>query len=180
MKNIDVMWWVGSVERSRNYPQTVGFSSLEDEHQFKMWHPEAPTENRKQLQERFDEREKIEWEWRDLEAEKKELVEKWDGLQKRLLEVERRPAYSKEEQEKKQEEIRRINEEIRKVNEEIMKVKEEIKMKKEEFYRARDKVEEAKELVIEDEHKQNQFEDEQYRKEKEAKANEKIELLMSA
>jgi hypothetical protein len=61
-----------------------------------------------------------------------------------------------------------------------MKVKEVIKMKKEEFYRARDKVEETKELVKEDERRQNQFDDEQYRKEKEAKANEQIEWLMSA
>ena len=175
MTNLNTMWWIGSAERSRNYPQLTRFSSLEDEQQFKNWHDPMPTENRKQLQENFDERAKIEEELHGLKEEKRKLVAKGDELQKRLLELERSPASSPEEDVKKQEEINSIKEEIRKVNEEIMKIKEEMKMKEQELYKSIDKVEEAKKLVIEDEHTQNQLDDEIYRSWKE----EKLEFLMS-
>ena len=139
-----------------------------------------PTENWKQLQECFDERLKLEEEVRELKKEKRKWVAKGDVLQKRLIEVQKRPVSSPEDEMKKQEEIRSIREEIAKVNEEIKRVRKEIKMKKQEFYRAMDRVEKAKKLVIEEEHTQNQLDDEQFRIEKGKKVEEKIELLMAA
>ena len=134
-----------------------------------------PTENGKLLQERFDERTKIENEKFILKEDERKLVDKFDDLNHNLSEVQKRPTSTPEEEQGKQAEMEAIQKEIEKVAQELMKVREEIEQKEEEIDRANEKINEQIEVVIKDEHKLAQQEQEL---EKERKSD-KIELLMA-
>ena len=174
MGNPNVTRWIGSVERLKLQQQS-GRPFHQDEKQFYLFHPPMPTENWKQLQQYFDERTLIEDEKIRLKEDERKLVEKYDGLRRNLAEVQKRPAFTLEEEQKKQEEMAAIQREIEKVAEELIKVREKIEDKEKELDRANEKINEQIEVVIEDEHKLAQQEQE-LEKEKNDK---KVEDLMA-
>ena len=171
MTNLNV---IGSVERFKLQNQSER-PFYQDEQQFYLFHPPMPTENGKMLQERFDERTKIEKEMISLKEEERKLVDKFDDLNAELRKVAEKPANSPEEQMAKDAEIASIQEEINKVAEELVKVREKIKEKEKEIDKANEKINEMIEIVIEDEHKLNQ---QQQEIEKE-KNNKKVDELIN-
>lgn len=174
MTNPNVIRWIGSVERLKLQQQSER-PFHQDEKQFYLFHPPMPTENWRQLQQYFDERTEIENEKIRLKEDERKLVDKYDGLRRNLVEVQKRPATTPEEEQEKQAEMDTIKREIEKVEEELIKVKEKIEEKEKEIDRANEKINEMIEVVIEDEHKLAQQEQE-LEKEKNDK---KVEDLIS-
>ena len=173
MTNLNVIGWV---ERFKFKNQSER-PFYQDEQQFYLFHPPMPTENWKQLQEYFDERTLIEDEKIRLKEDERKLVEKYDGLRRNLAEVQKRPATTPEEEQKKQEEMAAIQREIEKVAEELIKVREKIEDKEKGLDRANEKINEQIEIVIEDEHKLAQQEQELEKEKNDKKVEDLINQL---
>ena len=174
MTNPNVIRWIGSAERLKFKNQSER-PFRQDEQQFYRFHPPMPTENWKQLQHYFDERTELENEKIKLKEDERKLVDKFDDLSRTLQEIQKKPAATPEEEEKKEAEMNSIREQIQKLEEELMKVREKIDEKEKEIDRTNEKINEMIEIVIEDEHKLNQ---EQQEIEKE-KNDKNVELLMN-
>ena len=171
MTNLNVIGWVERLKFQNQSERPFH----QNEQQFYLFHPPMPTENGKQLQEYFDERTKLEKERFSLVEEERKLVDKFDGLNQSLQEVQRKPATTPEEQKKKEEEMNSIREQIQKLAEELVKVRENIEEKEREIDRANEKINEMSQIVIEDEHRVVQ---QQQELEKE-KNDKKVENLMA-
>ena len=173
MTNPNVIWWIGSVERfNRSHSERPFY---QDEQQFYLFHPPMPTENGKQLQHYFDERSEVEKEKFSLREDERKLVDKFDNLNRNLMEVKNREVSTIEEAIAKEEQIKAIQEQIQKVIEDITKIKEEIENKEKEIDMINEKINEMIEIVIEDEHKLNEQQQE-FEKEKNDK---KVESLIA-
>lgn len=176
MTNPNVIRWIGSAERLKLQKQSER-PFHQDEKQFYLFHPPMPTENWKQLQEYFDERTLIEDEKIRLKEDERKLVDKYDDLRRNLAEVQKRPASTPEEEQKKQADMEAIQEEIKEVAKKIKEVKKEIQQKEEEIDRVNEKINEMIEIVIEDEHKLAQQEQELEKEKNDKKVEDLINQL---
>lgn len=154
MTGSNVIGWIGSAEkydlrstRERPYHQ--------DKDQFYFFHPPMPTENGKQLWEKFDERAKIEEEKFELKEAESNLVDKFDDLNTQLQEVEKRVVASSEDAEKKEEEIRSIKMEIKKISDELTKLRDKIDEVENRIDRVNEKINELVERVKKEEYESN-------------------------
>jgi len=174
MTNPNVIGWIGSVDRLK-FKQQSPRPFHQDEQQFYLFHPPMPTENWKQLKEYFDERSKLEKERFNMVEEERKLVDKFDDLNRLLLEVSQKPASTPDDQQKKEEEINSIRTKIQKIAEDLVKLRNNIAEKDGEIDRVNEKINEMTQIVIEDEHKVVQQQQE-LEKEKNEK---KVENLMA-
>ena len=128
-----------------------------DEAQFRLVHEPKPTDTWKRLDEKFSKRKEVENEKLKLKIEKQQLVDQYDGLEKKLESVMSQPVHSIEEAKEKARKIKEIREEMQKLRKKIEEKEKEIERKDEEIDRLNVEINELADKVREEDHQANEI-----------------------